>query len=144
MVLSVSTPPRESVAPEAMVMPEIVVRRESVEVASVPALTVTAPANVLATAPPRVREEAPSFTKPPLLMTPLKMAGESVVIVNAPAPRSIAPLNVSVPVLTRSPSVRSPLIRTLLAKVRLRMPSLAMVGSLTQMRPVPKAVFEPA
>jgi hypothetical protein len=75
-VLSVSMPPSESVAPEAIVTPETVVRRESVEVASVPALTVTAPAKVLAAAPPRVRDDAPSLTKPPLLRTPLKVAGE--------------------------------------------------------------------
>ena len=93
---------------------------------------------------PKVREEAPSLTKPPLLRTPLKVAADRVVTVKAPAVRSTVPVKVNAPVLTRSPKVRSPPRVTLLAKVRARSPSLAIVGSRMQMTPVPKAALLPA
>ena len=65
-------------------------------------------------------------------------------MVQAAAPRSTGPLKVSAPVLTRSPRKSSPLMRTSLAKVRAAVESLAIVGSLMQIWPVPKAVSEPA
>ena len=53
-------------------------------------------------------------------------------------------MNVNAPMLPVSPNVTSPPILTSLAKVRAVLPRLAMIGSLMQSVPVPKAELLPA
>ena len=112
-VWMVSSPPISSVAPPAMVTPDVVERRLSPVVASLPALTVVAPAKVLA--PPSVRVPLPDLVRPPLLTTPLKVTFEAVVRVRVAPPRPTVPPSVKAPVLVVSPRVRSPPMTRLFA-----------------------------